>query len=371
MKKIVFAGSRPFTLGVELEFQILDRQTLDLVPRAPALLAEAPPSVRDKVAPEFMRSILEIQTDVCGSVDEVAEDLKISIPLFERIAAEHESLLYSASLHPFAKPGDQLLSVGERYQRIMDELQYVGRQFISQGMHVHVGIEDRDVAIGVCDALQVYLPILLAISCSSPYFRGEDTGFCSYRTKLFEALPLAGIAGYIGSWQGYLDEIDLLREARVIRDIKDLWWDVRPSPGLGTVEIRICDIPSRFVEVLGLTSLIQALSAAIVEGLVQPTLVSPQILRCNKWQAARHGLDGRFNDALGLLPTRNQSLREAAGELLVVLKPFFDTFGGRGLDAVRNLLDDRISAGRQRELMKQHGRFEIMISKMQETYWYE
>ncbi len=371
MKEIVFAKSRPFTLGVELEFQILDRQTLDLVPRAPALLAKAPVGVQDKVAPEFMRSILEIQTDVCRSVDEVAEDLKSSIPLLEKIAAEHESLLYSSSLHPFAEPGDQLLSVGERYQRIMDELQYVGRQFISQGMHVHVGIEDRDAVIGVCDALQVYLPILLAISCSSPYFRGEDTGLCSYRTKLFEALPLAGIAGYIGSWQGYIDEIALLRKALVIRDIKDLWWDVRPSPGFGTVEIRICDIPSRFVEALGLTSLIQALVAALVEGLVQPTRVSPQILHCNKWQAARHGLDGRFNDALGLLPTTTQSLREAAGELLVVLRPFFDTFGGRGLDAVRNLLDDRTSSLRQRELMKQHGRFETMITKMQETYWYE
>ena len=371
MEEIVFARSRPFTLGVELEFQILDRETLDLVPRAPALLASAPSGVQDKVAPEFMRSILEIQTGVCASVDEVAGDLSFSVPLLEEIAARHQCLLYSASLHPFAEPADQQLSVGERYQRIMDELQYVGRQFISQGMHVHVGIEDHEAVIGVCDALQVYLPVLLAISCSSPYFRGEDTGLCSYRTKLFEALPLAGIAGYLGSWQAYLDEIHLLREAQVIQDIKDLWWDVRPSPRFGTVEVRICDIPARFVEVLGLTSLIQALAAAFVEGLVQPVRVSPQILRCNKWQAARHGLDGRFNDALGLLPTRTQSLREAAGELLQVLRPFFDTFGGRGIDAVQRLLDGRVSAEQQRALMKKHGRFVTMITKLQEIYWNE
>lgn len=369
MNEIVFAGSRPFTVGVELEFQILDRETLDLVSRAPVLLAKAPREVQDRVAPEFMRSILEIQTNVCGSVDEVAEDLGFSIPLLEQVAAEHDCLLYSASLHPFAEPAHQELSVGERYQRIMDELQYVGRQFISQGMHVHIGIEDRESAIRVCDTLQAYLPVLLALSCSSPYFRGEDTGLCSYRTKLFEALPLAGIAGYLGSWQAYLDEIHLLREAQVIREIKDLWWDIRPSPGFGTVEIRICDLPARFVEILGLAGLIQALAAALVDGLVQPVRISPQILRCNKWQAARHGLEGRFNDPLGLLPTRTQTLREAVDEMLVVLRPFLDRFGGRGIDALQNLLDGSTSADRQRTLVRHGADFKSMITELQSTYW--
>ena len=371
MEDIIFAGSRPFTLGVELEFQVIDQNTLDLVSKAPALLAKAPVSVQDKIAPEFMRSILEIRTGVCSSVDEVGKDLKTSIPLLEQTAADSGCLLCSASLHPFAEPKDQLLSVGERYQRIMDELQYVGRQFISQGMHVHVGIEERDTAIVVCDAVQAYLPLLLGLSGSSPYFRGEDTGLCSYRTKLFEALPLAGIAGYLGSWQAYVDEITLLRNSLVIRDIKDLWWDVRPSPGFGTVEIRICDLPARFVEILGLTSMIQALAAAIVEGFVQPMRVSPQLLRCNKWQAARHGLEGRFNDPLGLLPTKTQTVRTAIDEMLIVLRPFFDGFESRGLDAVQDLLDGKISAEQQRELMQQHGRFETMILELQGSYWNE
>lgn len=371
MEDIIFAGSKPFTLGVELEFQILDQNTLDLVPKAPALLTQAPASVQNKIAPEFMRSILEIRTGVCSSVSEVGKDLKNSIPLLEQTARDSGCLLYSASLHPFTDPKDQLLSVGERYQRIMDELQYVGRQFISQGMHVHVGIEERNTAIAVCDALQAYLPLLLGLSGSSPYFRGEDTGLCSYRTKLFEALPLAGIAGYLGSWQAYVDEISLLRNSLVIRDIKDLWWDVRPSPGFGTVEIRICDLPARFIEVLGLTSMIQALAAAIALGLVKPMRLSPQLLGCNKWQAARHGLEGRFNDPLGLLPTRNQTVRTAIDEMLNILRPFFDGFESRGLDAVQKILDGKISAELQRELMREHDRFEKMILELQGSYWNE
>jgi len=371
MEEIIFAKSRPYTLGVELEFQVLDEKMLDLVSTAPAILADVPPALQDKVAPEFMRSMLEVQTGVCASVDEVAMDLKSTILRLEQIAAGHGCLLYSASLHPFAEPSDQVLSVGARYQRIMDELQLVGRRFISQGLHVHVGIEHRDSAIAVCDVLQVYLPILLGLSCSSPYFRGADTGLSSYRTKLFEALPLAGKAGYIGSWQGYVDEINLLRAAHVLRDTKDLWWDIRPSPGFGTVEIRICDLPARFVEVLGLTSIIQALAAAVVESVVRPRAVSPQLLSANKWQAARHGLEGRFTDPLALLPTKTQTIRSAAREMLAALDPFFDRFGGRGLDSVRKLLDKKTSADRQRELMEQYNDFGIMITKLRNTYWHE
>ena len=174
--------------------------------------------------------------------------------------------------------------------------------------------------------MQAYLPILLALSTSSPYFRGEDTGFHSYRTKLFESLPLAGIAGFSGSWQGFVDEVAFLQKCQVIKQLKDLWWDVRPSPLFGTVEVRICDLPSRFSEILGLTAVIQALVAYIVENEITPFPVSLQLLRSNKWQAARHGLEGRFNDAYGLLEHSNQSLRQAAEELFELVNPFVERF---------------------------------------------
>lgn len=367
--RVVFAGSRSYTLGVELEFQILDRHTLDLVPRAPALLARIPPDLADRVTPEFIRSIIEIQSGICDTVDQVDLDLRQSIELVENIAAEQDCLLYSASLHPFAEPADQVLSLGERYRRIMEELQHVGRQFISQGLHVHVGVEDQEAAIRVCDVLQVYLPVLLGISCSSPFFRGEDTGLDSYRTKLFEALPLAGIAGYLGSWQAYVDEIAMLRENGIIQQPKDLWWDVRPSPGFGTVEIRVCDLPARFEEVLGLTSLMQALVALIAEDTVKPLPVSPQLLCANKWQAARHGLAGRFCDPLGLLPTTAQTTASAARELMARLDPWLSRFGGRGLAAIERILAQGNSATQQRACLRTHGGFPAMIHAMQEQYW--
>jgi len=368
-ESVVFASSRSYTLGVELEFQILDRQSLDLVPRAPALLARIPPELSEKVTPEFIRSILEVQTGVCDSVGEVASDLRHTINLVEGIATEQGCLLYSASLHPFAEPADQILSLGERYRRIMDELQLVGRQFISQGLHVHVGMDDRETAIRVCDVIQVYLPLLLALSCSSPFFRGEDTGFDSYRTKLFEALPLAGIAGYLGSWQAYVDEVAMLRENGIIQQPKDLWWDVRPSPKFGTVEIRVCDLPARFIEVLGLVSLMQALVAAISEEVVQAVPVSPQLLCANKWQAARHGLDGRFCDPLGLLPTPVQNMAQAVQEMLVRLEPWLERFSTLGIDAINALVTQGNSASRQRRYLRRYGSLPAMIQAMRGLYW--
>jgi len=371
MKDVVFARSRSLSLGVELEFQVLDGQTLDLADKVPELLARVPDTIRGRVVPEFMRSILEIRTGICHTVREVAADLRRSIHLMEDEAAALGCLFYSASLHPFAEPAAQKLSQGERYHRIMQELQQVGRHFIAQGLHIHVGMEDGETAIAVCDTLQAYLPLLLGLSGSSPYFRGIDTGLASYRTKLFEALPLAGIAGYLGSWQAYLDEITLLRRVRVIREIKDLWWDVRPSPEFGTVEVRICDLPARFVEVLGLTTMVRALAAALAEGRVRPRRISPQLLRWNKWQAARHGLAGQFTDPLGLLPTETQTIDSAVREMMSILAPWFDRNGDQGLTAIAGILEEGISASRQRALMRRTGSFIEMIKQMRDVYWNE
>ncbi len=262
MENILFRNSRPFTLGVELEFQILDRKSLSLVPKSPQIMQHFIESHRGLVASEFLQSIIEVQTSICDSVDQVEQDLRRTVMLVEDVAREHDSILFSSSLHPFACPGDQKVTEDERYQRIMDELQLVGRQFFSQGMHVHIGMESCETAITVWNILQAYLPLFLGLSSSSPYFCGEDTGFCSYRTKLFEALPLAGIAGYLEDWQHYECEIQMLKDKKIIAEVKDLWWDVRLSPNFGTVEVRICDIPSRYQDILALTALIQALMAS-------------------------------------------------------------------------------------------------------------
>ncbi len=369
MEGLVFSRSKNYTLGVELEFQIVDRKTLNLVPRAQSILATMPAD-SSRIALEFLQSIIEIQTGICGSVTDVAHDLSRSIHLVEDVAYDQKSILYAASLHPFAEPFEQRLSPGDRYERIMRELQYVGRQFISQGLHVHVGIGDGDRAVKVCDIIQAYLPILLALSSSSPYFRGVDTGFSSYRTKLFEALPLAGIFGHIGDWKGYRKEVFFLRKRKIIQQVKDLWWDVRPSPGYGTVEIRICDMPARFSETLGITAVIQALVAYIAEKKFSSSRVSLQLLRSNKWQAARHGLDGRFNDGLGILSKQTQTLRNAAAELFLILEPLTKRFQTQKyIDPLRNLLDRGTGAEFQRLLVSQGKSHQEMIHCLRNDYW--
>ncbi len=202
-----FAHSPKYTLGVEIEFQTLDKATWDLAPLAPVLLKNAPSLLLPRLSPEFIQSILEIQTGVCFSLVDVENDLLQTISLAEELAEENNCMLFSASLHPFAKYREQLLTTNERYARIMEELQIIGRRFISQGFHVHVGLPDGDTAIRVCNRIQAYLPVLLSLSTSSPYSQGEDTGLMSYRTKLFEALPLAGSFYHIPSWKSFVEMV--------------------------------------------------------------------------------------------------------------------------------------------------------------------
>ena len=370
MKDLVFSKSKSYTLGVELEFQLVDRNSLNLVPRVKQILDNLAPDGSNRIAPEFLQSIIEIQTGICDCVYDVAADLSRSIQVVEDVADRVGCILYSASLHPFAEPAEQKLSDGARYKRIMDELQYVGRQFISQGLHVHVGVGDGDTAIRVCDILQNYLPILLALSTSSPFFRGEDTGFYSYRSKLFESLPLAGFFGFMGSWQGYVDEVVFLQERQVIQQVNDLWWDVRPSPGFGTVEVRVCDLPSRFCEILGLTAVIQALVAYIAESGIRHAPVSLQLLRSNKWQSVRHGLAGRFTDPFGILGRQTQSLHGAALDLFDLIQPFVERFQTMdNIDVMRDVLQHGTSTDLQRALVAEGKTYKEMITRLRNDYW--
>jgi carboxylate-amine ligase len=370
----VFNGSRACTLGVELEFQLVDCHSLDLVPRVNSILKDLVPEGSDRIdriAREFLQSIIELQTGVCDTVNDVAADLSQLIHLLEDAAVNENCYLYSTSLHPFADPFAQVLSKGERYQRIMDELQLVGRQFITQGMHVHVGMPDGDTAIKVCDIIQPYLPILLALSSSSPFFCGRDTGFQSYRTKLFEALPLAGIFGYLGNWQGFAEEVNNLHAHQAIERLKDLWWDVRPSPGFGTVEIRICDLPCRFYSILGLTAAIQALAAYLAEVHLSSRPVSLQLLKYNKWQAARHGLNGRFVDVYGLLGNSDLTLRQAADKLFQLLRPVTDRLQTTGyILELYKILEQGTGADQQRQLAGgEKKKFKEMIISLRNDYW--
>ncbi len=370
MGKIEFAQSSAFTLGVELEFQILDKKTLNLAPMAPEIMEGVPEQYQPNITPEFLQSIVEVRTGICSSVGEAGDELRNIIQAVEKSAEENGCLLFSSSLHPFAKPESRVLSFGDRYHRIMKELQYVGRQFMCQGLHVHIGMADRETAITVCDAMQAYLPLFLALSSSSPFFRGEDTGFSSYRTKLFEALPLAGLTSYHGSWKAFEKEVRMLKKHKIITDFRDLWWDIRPSPIFGTVEIRICDLPARFSHILGLVALIQAMAVALADGIIIPQVISHQLLSWNRWQAARHGLAGTFTDPFDFFESKTLSMKKAAKQMVDRLEPYLELFGTtEWAPTVKGIIKSGTSTDRQRMLIQEGLGHTGMLVQMHSEYW--
>lgn len=361
-----FIPSKGPTIGVELELQIIDRQTCELLNIAPQILEDIEKTFRKRIKEEFLRSMIELNTDICETVTDVETDLRRSLRYLEEILSPMNATFYSASLHPFAKGMNQQVSDNPRYMKIMEELQIVGRRFITQGLHVHVGVEDPEKVVNITNTIRIYLPLLLALSTSSPFYEGEATGLYSYRTKLFEALPKAGLPDYIDGWQGFNNLVDILLRAGYIDSVKDLWWDVRPHPEFGTVEIRICDIPCRLKDILALTALVQSLVVYIGKLPVQPD-TNIQILRLNKWQAARYGLEGLFaNPATGTY----LGIKEAVLNLLVMLSDEAARLGSQDyLKGIHDILSHGTGAHRQWIYYCQTNDFKVVIKRLVEEFY--
>ena len=364
--QIEFQLSKPFSLGVEIELQILDKSDLNLVPKAPEILAMVPSELKERIKPEFIRSMIEVNTEVCTNMDHAKKNLTHLIQQAEKIAAANNCLLFATSLHPFARYSDQVLSSHPRYNRIMDDLQLVGRRFITQGLHVHVGMDNHEDAIRVCDNLRLFLPILLALTCSSPYYEGIDTGLHSYRAKLFEALPLAGMPDELENWEKYLEMVTLLTNTGIISEVRDLWWDVRPHPDFGTIEIRICDLPSSLKEILAIVALIQGLVINLTESdkHLNPNM---QVLKSNKWQAARYGLEGRF---VYPLIQKKISMLEAAGEIFTKVAPTMEQLGtSHYLPVLQKIVKTGTSSALQRNIFKKQKDFSAIIKELHPKFW--
>ncbi len=367
---LLFSPSADYSIGVEIEFQVISRKTLDLVPLAPVLLENSPAILAPRITHEFIKSILELQTGICKNVRDVENDLMQTCSMAEELAEDNDCLLYASSLHPYAKHTDQVLTENERYQKIMNELQILGRRFISQGLHVHIGVRDGDTAIRVCNVLQLYLPLLLSLTTSSPFSNGQDTGLLSYRTKLFEALPLAGMYSYFPDWQNFADQVELLKEYGIIGSLRDLWWDARPSPQFGTIEVRVCDLPGRFSDILAVVAFIQALVAHISEERRDQSPPNLLILRANKWQAVRHGLDGFFVDASGYLSKERIPMREAITLLLEKIQGFAEQLHGEEyLKMLQRILLCGTSAMRQKEIFEETGSLQKVIAQLHQEFW--
>ncbi len=363
-----FKKSSLFSIGVEVEFQLLNRNSLNLEPCAPKILNNIPKSFKTKIKPEFIKSMLEVTTGVCTNIYEACTDLEHGIKELESQAKELGFLIFASSLHPFAKCKDQELSDDVRYKQLMDEFQFVGRRLITQGLHVHIGIDNGDKAISVVDRMRTFLPLLLAISASSPFFEGEDTGLCSFRSKLFEALPRSGIPDSFKSWENFQTLANLLYKAGIIKTARDIWWDIRPHSILGTVEVRVCDVPFRFKEIMALVAFIRVLVEYCYFNKKASPKVHRSILLNNKWNACRYGLKGTFVDPFTLNRT---SIKDALELIFVETAEQFREIGAQDhLNTLKEMLKRGCSASLQRKLFKaKKGNFKGMIQEMIGEFW--
>ena len=285
---------------MELEFQLVDAETLDLVGVADEILAAVPAAMQESVKPEFYPSCVEINTGVCRDVESVGRDLAAKLAIVRELAARNGARLAWGGTHPFAHWLDQPITPDPRYLDLAELLRETLCRQLTFGLHVHVGVEDGDAAVRACDGIIEHLPALLALSANSPFWCGRPTGLHSHRLEVMGASPTGGLPPHLGGWDAYVDMADRLAAAGFIETTKELWWDVRPSERHGTLEVRICDMPPDLPTVLGLTALIQCLVydlARPVEGGPAPLdQCGRMMVRQNRWRAARYGLGATLVD---------------------------------------------------------------------------
>ncbi len=335
-----------YTVGVEEELMILDAETLDLVNAIEQLLEDAPDG---KIKPELMESVLEVATEPWTTVAEAAIEIRALRRHASDVAGRRGLRIASAGTHPFARWEEQRIVGRPRYRALVDELAFVARQEIVFGMHVHVGLEDPETAIAVANGLRQHVPMLVALAANSPFWRGEDTGMLSARVPIFKSFPRVGIPPFYRDWEDYQQRMARMVKGRLVDDYTYLWYDVRPHPKLGTVEIRAMDGQTRVEHTVSIAALIQALvrSLAVAYADGEPVVEHPaELLEANKWVAARYGLDGRVLD-----PATDKIVRlgELTDRLLEPLREHAEDLGGTAeLDGICDLLDQGNGAERQR-----------------------
>lgn len=289
-----------FTIGIEEEYLLVDRTTRDLVQDAPSsMLAECEKRLEGQVSPEFLRCQIEVQTRICRTVAEARADLTRLRRTVAEVAGAHGLAPIAASTHPFAEWGVQKRTERARYQQIERDLQAPGRRLVICGLHVHVGIEDDELRIDLMNQVGYFLPHLLALSTSSPFWRGEDTGLMSYRMAVFNELPRTGLPDHFESYGEYTRQLDRLVAAGLIEDATKLWWDVRPSARFPTLEMRITDIPTRIDDSISIAALFVCLLGMLwrLRRDNQRWRIYPHMLvNENRWRAQRYGIEQGLAD---------------------------------------------------------------------------
>jgi carboxylate-amine ligase len=344
------AKEHVFTLGIEEEFQIIDPQTRELRSHIQQILEGGRMTLKEHIKPEMHQSVVELGTEICygtaaarQQVTQLRRDLAI-------VAGNAGLTIASAGTHPFSHWHDQLITADERYATIVKDMQQIARANLIFGLHVHVGIPDREVAIRVMNQARYFLPHIYALSTNSPFWLGENTGFSSYRLQIFQRFPRTGIPDVFESLSEYEDYLKLLIATGCIDNAKKIWWDIRLHPFFDTLEFRICDAQSRVDDTIALAALMQAVVAKLHKLLRQNItfrIYSRRLLDENRWRAARYGIGGKLID---FGRGRELETRSLISEILEFVAPEAEELGSqREMAHIERIL--REGSGADRQLM--------------------
>jgi glutamate---cysteine ligase / carboxylate-amine ligase len=337
-----------FTIGVEEEFQIIDPATCELRSHVMQLVSQASPGIVEQVKHEMHQSIVETGTNICGNVAELR--IEMHRTRGELVAAAERAGLQvaAAGTHPFSSWIDQVISPGERYQNIVEELQQLARSLLIFGMHVHVAMPDKQTTIDMMNMVRYFLPHLLALSTSSPFWMGRNTGLKSFRTTVFRRFPRTGVPEQFDSWSSYENYVNLLVKLNCIDSGKKIWWDVRPHPVFGTLEFRMCDVATKVEEAVAIAALTQAIVVKLhrlYERNLSFRVYQRPLIEENKWRAARYGIEGKLID---FGKEAEVPMRALATELLEFVDDVVDDLGSRSaVEYVNTILNEGTSAERQ------------------------
>jgi carboxylate-amine ligase len=352
----------PLTIGIEEEFQVIDPKTRELRSHISEIFEEGRLTLKERLKPEMHQSVIEGGTEICRDIAAARRDVVGLRRHLAELARKNGLRIAASGTHPFSHWADVGITPDARYEQIVSDLQVVARANLIFGLHVHIGIDDRDDAVHIMNAARYFLPHLLALTANSPFWLGHDTGWHSYRSKIFDKFPRTNIPDYYGSYSEYESYINLLLRTNCIKDRKQVWYDLRPHPHFRTLEFRVADIPMRADETIAIAALIQALTAKLWKLLNQNLgfrLYRRALIMENKWRAARWGLGGKLIDFRKEEEVPTPFLIE---EILEFVDDVVDDLGSREeIGRIRWILQQGNGAARQLAVHHQTGEFTAVM----------
>jgi carboxylate-amine ligase len=356
-----------FTLGIEEEFQIVDPVTRELRSHVSEILDEGRMLLGEQIKPEMIQSQIEVGTGICKNIQEARADITNLRSVISTLAHKNGLRIVAASTHPISRWQDQKIFDDDRYELLVQELQTVARSLLIFGVHVHVGVADRERQIHIMNASRYFLPHVLALTTSSPFWMGHNTGLKSYRSEIFKQFPRTDIPDHFDSYPGFQRYVELLIKTGCINDGKKIWWDCRPHPHFPTLEFRICDIPSRVDDTIAIAALFQAIVAKLYQLMDRNLgfrLYRRMLIQENKWRAVRYGLQGKMID---FGKNKEVPVVDLVRELLDFVDDVVDELGSRKeIEHIHTILERGTSADEQLRVYHETNDLKAVVDRLME-----